>query len=160
MDVIPVGTIMSWGGNDLSTLPKFWLHCDGSALADAEYPALSTALDGGFGRPVGTSTFNLPDLRGCFLRGVSGDSKRDPDAADRIALKTGGHTGNDVGTLQLDAFESHTHPLSQIGFYSKGDYQAAFMGGGSWATGASGGRETRPVNVNIYYIIYAGPGKE
>jgi hypothetical protein len=51
----------------------------------------------------GSRIFNLPDLRGYFLRGVDvrehADS-RDPDGETRTAIHEGGATGNAVGTVQ------------------------------------------------------------
>jgi len=50
-----------------------------------------------------TTNFNLPDCRGNFLRGVDYGVGRDPDRSGRIAIKTGGNTGDNVGSYQYNA---------------------------------------------------------
>ncbi len=60
-----------------------------------------------------TGAVKLPDLRGLFLRGVSGsrnDAWRDPDADGRKD-DAGNQVGNRVGSLQEDSLKSHTHPV-------------------------------------------------
>lgn len=55
------GTIMGWGG---TTAPDQWLLCDGSAISRTTYSALFSAIGTTYGAGNGTTTFNLPDLRG------------------------------------------------------------------------------------------------
>lgn len=65
-----------------------------------------TLYFGGFGygnQQTGGSTFNLPDFRGMFLRGVGGSSANDPDKTLRNAMNTGGNIGNNVGSIQGNA---------------------------------------------------------
>jgi len=65
---VPPGTIVAWGGN---SLPEGgWLWCDGHEYAIADYPNLYKAISRNFGGPSAT-TFNVPETRGMFLRGVS-----------------------------------------------------------------------------------------
>jgi len=59
---------------------------------------------------LGSTTFNLPDLRGMFLRGVNGsrnDVFADPNNTDRTNI-SGTKVGNVVGSLQDDAFQNIT----------------------------------------------------
>src|SRR5262249_41030358 len=67
------------------------------------------------GRGDGTTTFNLPDLRGRFLRGTDAGAKHDPDAATRTASGTGGATGDAVGSLQGHDLNRHQHALTDPG---------------------------------------------
>lgn len=58
---VPAGTIMGWGG---STAPEQWVICDGTAVSRSTYSALYAAIGTTYGIGDGTTTFNLPDLRG------------------------------------------------------------------------------------------------
>ena len=62
----PAGSVMSFAS---STPPSGWVECDGSALSRTTYVALFTAIGTTYGTGDGSTTFNLPDLRGEFLRG-------------------------------------------------------------------------------------------
>ena len=62
----PPGAIMAFGA---SSAPTGWLVCDGSAVSRTSYAALFAVLSTTWGTGDGSTTFNLPDLRGQFLRG-------------------------------------------------------------------------------------------
>jgi prepilin-type N-terminal cleavage/methylation domain-containing protein len=68
---IPAGTIISYAGNItmLKPIPSGWLLCDGHAVLRTTYPALFSAIGTTYGAGDGSTTFNLPDLRGEFIRG-------------------------------------------------------------------------------------------
>jgi hypothetical protein len=153
--VTPVGTIIAYGGR---TVPKGWLMCDGSSVSRTQYPELYNAIDTTWGRgSQAKTTFNLPDLRGLFLRGVDGSAGRDPDVAARTAMNTGGNNKNNVGSYQGDEFKSHNHYThnwtASWGNYA--GYHAAGSGAdyGARYSGSAGGNETRPKNAYVYYII-------
>lgn len=66
----PSGSITAYAG---SASPSGWLLCDGSAVSRATYSTLYSALGGAsspWGLGDGSTTFNVPDLRGNFLRGA------------------------------------------------------------------------------------------
>lgn len=56
--VVPVGTILEFGG---STAPTGFLLCDGSAVSRTTYADLFTAIGTSYGPGDGVTTFNLPD---------------------------------------------------------------------------------------------------
>lgn len=150
---IPAGMIMAYGG---TTPPAGWLLCDGTSVSRTTYAALFAAIGTAWGS-ASASTFNLPDLRGRFLRGVDGGTGRDPDASSRTASATGGNTGSNVGSVQADDLGRHTH-----GYYTPlFNGQGANGGGSTWptnqggtqTTNQSGGNETRPKNANVNFII-------
>jgi hypothetical protein len=134
-------------------------------LAAIGVTAPSHALNAARATIPGYTNFNLPDLRGNFLRGVDANSGRDPDAATRFALLGGGQGGASVGSYQGDQFANHAHnyvdayyseagglgPQTTIGShstdYDNGIYQRA------QTTNFTGGNETRPKNAAVYYII-------
>lgn len=66
-----VGSIALFAGAEL---PEGYLLCDGAALSREVYAELFSAIGTTWGEGDGSTTFNLPDLRGKFIRGNGGDS--------------------------------------------------------------------------------------
>lgn len=140
-----------------------WLFCEGQALPCAKYPELFALLGHAHGQANGGTSFLLPDLRGRFLRGVAGDTQRDPDVDQRRIPATGGLGGGGVGSVQEDAFRRHSHAVTAM------VHNDAIDGVDSAIThsyehhnallrsGEEGGAETRPVNVYVHWLILAGP---
>lgn len=64
--VIPPGTIAPFSGE---TIPDGWKLCDGSAISRTTYSSLFATIGTSHGQGDGSTTFNLPDYRGQFLRG-------------------------------------------------------------------------------------------
>lgn len=63
---IPSGVVFPFAGN---AAPYGYLICDGRAISRSEYPQLFLAIGTSHGIGDGSTTFNLPDYRGNFLRG-------------------------------------------------------------------------------------------
>lgn len=148
-----IGMVNAFAG---ANIPPGWLLCDGSEISRADYSSLFKVVGTIWGEGDGLTTFNLPDLRGQFLRGVSGSSSNDPDAGSRTAKKSGGNTGNNVGSFQDDDFKYHNHQINTIINNTNGNSGVALTGGGpssSNNTQNKGGNETRPKNANVYFII-------
>ena len=104
--LFPAGMIVPFAG-PAENIPNGWLLCDGSAISRSDFANLYNAIGVCWGIGDGSTTFNLPDLRGMFLRGVSGESGNDPDAGSRVVLTgNGGNTGNNVGIYQWDAIRN------------------------------------------------------
>lgn len=147
---VPAGSILPFGG---TTAPGGFLMCDGTSYSNASYPNLFSAIGTAYGAADG-SHFNVPDLRGNFLRGTDHGAGQDPDAASRTALNPGGNTGDAVGSYEADQFSSHSHSLpGSIGLYGNPGGSGVLVQIGSQGTGAAGGSETRPKNVGVNYII-------
>lgn len=81
-----------------STAPAGWFKANGAAVSRAAFPELFAAIGTTFGAGDGSTTFNLPDLRGEFLRGW--DDGRGVDA------------GRAFATVQAGQNASHTHGAS------------------------------------------------
>ncbi len=151
LQTMPAGAVIFHAS---PTVPAGYLECNGAAVSRATYAALFAAIGTAHGYGNNSTTFNLPDLRGRFVRGWDHAIARDPDRAARTAAATGGATGDAVGSVQADQYKSHTHtyPLS-IG---EGGGTPGVMGyttSGAAACAASGGNETRPVNINLMACI-------
>lgn len=111
---VPPGSVFPFAG---TTAPSGYLLCNGSAISRTTFAALFAAIGSSHGSGDGSTTFNLPDYRGRFMRGRDGGVARDPDRAARIASASGGNTGDNVGTTQADAIQGHEHALYE-GSYS------------------------------------------
>jgi len=104
-DSLPVGTIVAWGGAPNSA-PAGWMSCNGRALNKSVYKELFTAIGTSWGSAG--DKFNLPDLRGRFLRGEDAGTGRDPDVRRRLPSNPGGNATG-VGSVQGDSLQNHTH---------------------------------------------------
>lgn len=110
-DALPkTGFVQAYAGD---TAPAGWLMCDGSAVSRTTYADLFAVTGTRHGQGNGSTTFNLPDYKGKFLRGRADGSTWDPDRASRIAMASGGATGDNVGSVQGHAFQTHTHVQNQ-----------------------------------------------
>lgn len=158
----PIGTILPFAG---IVAPEGHLFCDGSSQLRTTYPKLFAVIGTAYGSADGTH-FNLPDLRGKFLRGVAHGQASDPDRASRTASATGGNTGDNVGSVQTDAMQGHAHSASirrSSNNEGSGSANGAIIDSdGGFVTnpkddGTNGTprttSETRPTNVNVEYII-------
>lgn len=148
---LPIGSIQAFGG---ITAPEGWLFCSGDSLLRASFPKLFAVIGTAYGSADSTH-FNLPDLRGKFLRGVAHGQSSDPDRASRTASATGGNTGDNVGSVQGFDVQSHNHGVNAMS--QSGAISFTGPGGGNMgntnSTSYAGGNETRPTNVNVEYII-------
>jgi microcystin-dependent protein len=157
---LPPGSVMAYMG---SVAPGGWLLCDGSEVSRSEYALLFAVIGTASGAGNGTTTFNLPDLRGRFLRGWNAAAGADPDAASRTAAKPGGNTGNNIGSLQGDELKSHNHAngnFNRVLQYTGSNTITTIDNIGtepdlinSAPLAIVGGSETRPKNVYVNYII-------
>ena len=147
---VGVGNVSSFA---TATPPTGWLKANGAAVNRTTYAALFAAIGTTFGAGDGSTTFNVPDLRGEFVRGW--DDSRGVDA------------GRSFGATQLDALQNITGTVSSdIGSGGTG----AFAWGSSAATKSGGpttygtttfdasrvartSTETRGRNVALLYCI-------
>ena len=67
----PIGSIIPYGG---TTAPDGFLLCQGQAISRTTYAELFAVIGTSFGSGDGSTTFNVPDLRGEFLRGAGTNS--------------------------------------------------------------------------------------
>ena len=138
ISVIPPGAVAHFA---MSSAPDGWLKANGAAISRTTYAALFTAIGTVFGVGDGSTTFNLPDLRGEFLRCL--DDGRGVDI------------GRALGSAQADEIESHSHSLQSGDGYTGSNevYERALTAGAVTQTGLTGGAETRPRNVALLACI-------
>jgi microcystin-dependent protein len=136
--------------NGSATEVPGWLRCNGQAVSRTTYAALFARIGTTFGVGNGSTTFNLPELRGEFIRGL--DEGRAVDA------------GRTLGSSQADMLEAHNHNVGAFTTSASNTGQGVFNfyavtshGGGSsfngYTTSSNGGTETRPRNVAFPFFI-------
>jgi microcystin-dependent protein len=158
------------------------LEANGAAVSRSTYSTYFSLVSTLYGVGNGSTTFNIPDYRGTFLRGWDHAAGNDPDAASRTN-SGGGTTGDNVGTKQTSQYASHTHGpgtytttgtgkcvncsgtnpnFSTSGGTTGGTNtadSATFTVTGTVNGGvstASGGNETRPRNINVLFCVFVG----
>lgn len=128
-----------------NTAPTGFLKANGAPVSRTTFAELFTAIGVTFGAGDGATTFNLPDLRGEFVRGW--DEGRGVDS------------GRLFGTIQSDDFKSHSHDV--INDVTQGSIYGRFFfgdqGSGDYTntnyTSSTGGTETRPRNWALLACI-------
>ena len=158
-NTVPAGAVMAFAMN---SAPSGWIAANGAAISRTTYAALFAAIGTTFGSGDGSTTFNLPDLRGEFVRGW--DNGRGADS------------GRTFGSFQDWAIQNITGTISKISetFNISGEASGVF----SKDTGFTGSQtptavdssgsgkvtfdastvvktstETRPRNVALLYCI-------
>lgn len=136
--MIPSGAVLYFAGRNA---PSGWLKANGAAVSRSTYAALFAAIGTTYGTGDGRSTFNLPDLRGEFVRGW--DDGRGVD------------NGRALGSAQADEFKAHTHGgvPQRAGDNDRGGSVSWFSIDGLGQTESAGGSETRPRNIALLACI-------
>jgi len=161
-NILPVGTLI---GFPTTAAPSGFLECNGNAISRVTYSDLFGLIGTSYGVGNGTTTFNLPDYRGEFLRGWDHGAGSDPDAGSRTDRGDGITTGDNIGTKQGSELLEHFH---ETGFNNGPNDLAQFARGTSRtvndrsnytsntdfsSTDLTGGSESRPRNINVMWCI-------
>lgn len=126
-----------------ATPPAGWVKANGQALSRADYSVLFAAIGTSYGVGDGSTTFNVPDLRGEFIRGV--DDGRGVDASRVLGSAQGGQVEEHVHGLGY-GIAAFTHDSGTLAGYK-------LLGSGE-STQDFGGNETRPRNVALTAAIF------
>ena len=153
-DTTPAGTVIHTAA---SSAPDGYLKADGSAVSRTTYSDLFAAISTTYGSGNGSTTFNLPDLRGEFVRGLDDGRGVDTDRA--------------LGSAQTDQNKQHNHSVTDPGHNHQVFNQilgaGSSVGGGGSNTvnnntgnrttgisiGNDGGTEARPRNIALLACI-------
>ena len=137
---VPSGTVSYYVAD---TPPDGWLVADGSEINRTDYADLFSAIGTTYGEGDSSTTFNIPDLRGVFIRGL--DSGKGYD------------TNRILGSYQNDDNKAHTHTVSSYQFNNVGLYAPRAVNvvsyAGTFSTNSSGSTEARPKNVALLPCI-------
>lgn len=127
----PIGTILPYSG---TTLPEGYLACDGTAVSRTTYSDLFSAIGTTYGSGDGSTTFNLPDLKGKVPVG------QDANDTDFDALGDSG--GEKTHKLVTSEMPSHQHKIRRDG----SGVEVGIQGGGATGNAFAGTWS----NTNIY----------
>jgi len=167
--VIQPGAVMHYAG---SAAPTGWMKANGAAISRTAYALLFSVIGETYGKGDGFNTFNLPDLRGEFIRGLDDGRGVDPSrglgsaqASQNLAHSHGGRTSSG-GSHSHDYVDGRPmHPPGNPGLSNgnvfKGIWenselrttQSAGAHSHSLTTDESGGTEARPRNIALLACI-------
>jgi uncharacterized protein (DUF2345 family) len=138
-----------------STVPDGFLYCDGATISRTTYARLFAEIGTTYGAGNGTTTFNKPDFRSCFIRGAQSQT---------VSGTT--YTPNAVGTVQQDSVlapsnQGYRNIDSGGGGTSRQVRSRANISGDPNDTGTSqttnfprqNTTENRPLNHALYYFV-------
>ena len=132
----PTGSVIYHAAN---AAPTGFIKANGATVSRTTYADLFASIGTLYGAGDGSSTFEVPDLRGEFMRGF--DDGRGVDAS-RV-----------FGSAQADELKAHTHSLVGGAATGTGAAWNAANQGQTLTTASTGGVETRPRNVALLACI-------
>ena len=154
---VPAGCVMPYAG---ATAPDGWLLCHGQAVSRTTYADLFAAIGTAYGPGDGSTTFNVPDLRGRIAAGR--DDMGGTDAgrlAGGVANRTtlGGAGGAPTHTLTTAEIPAHSHGFTAVIAIGGGGFSVGgAFNNGTTATNNTGGggahTNTQPTLILNYVI--------
>ena len=147
---VPIGTIIAMSSD---YIPTGYLLCNGSAVNRQTYSLLFAKIGTTYGEGDGTNTFNLPDLRGKFLRGLGGNSD--------LLGKT---QGDAIRNIQGEVDICHGDNNVTNGVFRDNGRKSRGRDGNEWyshsvifdaSTVVPTANENRPLNMAMNYLIKA-----
>ena len=160
---VPAGSIFSFAS---TTVPSGYLECNGAAVSRSTYSTLFATISTTFGSGDGSSTFNLPDLRGQFVRGWANNASNTGDDGRSFAStqsdqnKTHGHTASVTDPGHRHVTKGHgtqDDGGSNVTGSTSGGSSSTSMNdantGISVSVASDGGAEVRVKNIALMYVI-------
>lgn len=147
---VPIGTIIAMSSD---YIPTGYLLCNGSAVNRQTYSLLFAKIGTTYGEGDGTNTFNLPDLRGKFVRGLGGNS-------DLLGKTQGDAIRNITGEVDI----CHGDNNVTNGVFRDNGRKSRGRDGNEWyshsvifdaSTVVPTANENRPLNMAMNYLIKA-----
>jgi len=154
---VPVGALVTMPVNDV---PDHCFECNGAEISRATYPELFAVIGTTYGEGDGSTTFQIPDLRGEFIRGW--DHGRGLDGTLDRAIATTEEDSISKDDLTMNLQRSKGGSSTAMPLVNGGNNYELFNANGAStlytgiATNGSfiyGGNETRPHNVAMMYCI-------
>jgi len=149
--LLPVGSLVSYAG---ATAPEGYLLCDGTSVSRTTYATLFSVLSTTYGAGDGTTTFNLPDLRGRMPIGSGNDG-----VAENNQTRTRGVKGGDT-RLQTHTHvqNAHTHIQNAHGHDLGGGQSFGMSFGGNAGAFATFAVAVQFINQGTYQGPYSALG--
>ena len=122
---VPSGSVFCMA---VATVPSGYLECNGAAISRTTYAALFAIIGVQYGAGNGSSTFNIPDLRGEFVRGF--DNNRGVDSNRSIASSQGASNASHNHSISASGTTSTKSLTGSVNVISE-----SFAGFGGSATG-------------------------
>lgn len=161
-----VGLILPFAYDTGGSPPTGFLECDGSAVSRTTYSDLFAAIGTTWGTGNGSTTFNIPDLQGAFLRGKGSHGSSTMANSSAFA-------GPNVGSFENDQMQGHKHTFNNYKYFSDSNSselvgvtgQPPMANDGASGSGVGDpkddgtngtpriGDETRPFNAGVMYCI-------
>ena len=117
---VPTGVLYPYVG---SSAPSGYVLCDGSAISRTTYAELFAVLGTAYGSGDGSTTFNVPDLRG---RVPAGKDNMGGSAASRLTTAGSGVNGASLGAT--GGAQSHTLTTAQMPAHNHNVQENAYNG--------------------------------
>jgi microcystin-dependent protein len=145
--VIPTGSMQIFAA---AAAPTGWVLCDGAAINRTTYAALFAVIGTTFGAGNGTTTFNVPDMRGRAPIGIgTGTGLTARALADEVGAET--------HTLTVSELPSHTHSVpnsgSQNNSFDSGTTVGNDVTGVSGSTGGDAAHNNMQPSLAVNFII-------
>lgn len=126
-----------------TSAPSLWLFCGGQAISRTTYSDLFSAIGTTYGSGDGSTTFNVPDLKG---RVIVGKDDMGGTAANRITSGVSGIAGTTLGASGGDQrMQQHNHGVTDPGHFHTRAFASAGIAG--FAAGAGGSLFSNATNV-------------
>ena len=157
--LLPSGVILPYGA---SASPTGFLLCNGQAVSRSTYSSLFAVITSLYGDGNGSSTFNVPDLRGRFVAGWdAGTSVLTSVTANMVLGSSIANTGGAQAiTLAVAQMPAHTHDITPMrqdsprtGGGSGNVYDAISGTVSTSSTGGDGAHSNIPPTMILNYII-------
>jgi microcystin-dependent protein len=147
---VPTGSLTPYAG---SAAPSGWLMCYGQEVNRTTYATLYALIGTTYGSGDGSTTFNLPDLRG---RVAAGKDNMGGTSADRLTNQSGGVDGDGLGNVGGDETHAlvagenaaHTHDSGTLVTASSGSHSHT-LDFSSSGTGGNDGFQTSSLRNSI-----------
>ena len=147
--LVPTGLVGAFARN---SAPTGWLKANGAAVSRTTYEALFAAIGTTFGAGDGSTTFNLPDLRGEFVRGW--DDGRGLDSGRAFASVQGSQNlAHRHGADYVDPTEGGSYVNRMARGVSTGGSPGSTSNGADVGILPDGGSEARPRNIALLFCI-------